>query len=135
MRGPIDYIIVGFEGNKFTGEILSELQTASENGTIAVLALALVTKDENGAVTTIELDEDTLRVTASFDLDNTLIGSDDIEEVGDLLENNTAAGLLIVEQLWAKGLKSAIINAGGFLIADGRIHPEASEELNNKESV
>jgi len=135
MRGPIDYLIVGFEGNKFTGEVLRELHAATSNGIIAVLALVLVSKDENGVVTTVELDEEYLRVTASFDLDNTLISDDDVAEVGDVLENNTAAGLLIVEQLWAKGLKQAIANAGGYLVADGRIHPDASEELNSKEDA
>ncbi len=135
MRGPIDYLIVGFDGNKFTGEILKELQTASDAGIISVLALALVSKDENGVVTTVALDEDTLEVTSSFGLDNTLVSDDDINEVGDVLENNTSAGLLVVEQLWAKGLKQAIVNAGGFLIADGRIHPEAAEELSNEEEA
>lgn len=135
MRGPIDYLIVGFDGNKFTGEILRELQTASDAGIISVLALALVSKDENGVVTTVALDEDTLDITSSFNLDDTLVSDDDVSEVGELLENNTAAGLLVVEQLWAKGLKQAIVNAGGFLIADGRIHPEAAEELSNEEEA
>lgn len=133
MHGPIDYIIVAFEGNKFTGEILKELQAASNNGTIAVLALNVVVKDDNGAVTTIALDEGTLQITSSFKLNNNLITDDDVTEVGDILDNNTAAGLLIVEHLWAKGLKKAIIDAGGRLVADGRIHPDAIEELNNKE--
>lgn len=61
------------------------------------------------------------------------ITQDDIDEVGGLLEPNEAAGLLVVEQLWAKPLKQALINANGFLIAEGRIHPEAAEELNESE--
>ncbi len=55
MRGPIDYIVVGFPGNNFKGEILQELATASENGTIAVLDIALISKDEDGNVAKIEL--------------------------------------------------------------------------------
>lgn len=134
MRGPIDFIIVGFEGNNFKGEILNELQKAVENGTIAVLAMALVAKDENGTVAAVEVtDEPMLAVTQSFNLNNDLIDEDDINEVGEVLENNTAAGLLIVEHLWAKGLKQAIIAAGGSLISEGRIHPDASEELNKEE--
>ena len=135
MRGPIDYLIVGFEGNKFTGEVLKELQEASDNDTISVLALALISKDENGAVTIVQADESVIEVVTSFNLDNSLITEDDIAEVGDVLANNTAAGLLIIEQLWAKDLKRALINAGGFLVADGRIHPDASEELNDEEEV
>lgn len=134
MRGPIDYIVVGFEGNNFKGEILRELQAASENGTIAVLALVLVAKDSDGAVTTVELDKNTVSVASSFTLNNDLVSEEDVIEVGDVLENNTAAGLLVVEHLWAKGLKEAIINAGGFLITDGRIHPDAMNELNEEEA-
>ena len=51
----------------------------------------------------------------------------DIEKIGEDMDNETAAGVLVVEQLWAKGLKQALMDADGFLIADGRIHPEAVE--------
>jgi hypothetical protein len=131
MRGPIDFIVVGFEGNNFKGEILKELNTAVSNGVIAVLALGLVIKDEDGTVTTILENENELIMSVAQDwkLDNSMISEDDTAEVGDLLENNTSAGLLIVEHLWAKPLKQAIINANGVLVADGRIHPDAVAEL------
>ena len=130
MRGPIDYIIVGFDGNHFNGEILEELQKATANGTIAVLGLAMITRDASGTVAAVEAtDTGSLEVTGGADL----ISEEDIQEVGELLEDNSSAGLLIVEQLWAKGLKQAIINANGTLLAEGRIHPEASEELNTGE--
>lgn len=133
MRGPIDYIIVGFEKPQFDGSILSELQKSVANGTIAVLALVLVAKDKDGVVTAVDLSEDTLTVVQSFNLDNDLVDEDDLSEVGDLLENGSAAGLLVVEHLWAKGLKQAIVNSGGQLLVDGRIHPDANEELNQEE--
>jgi hypothetical protein len=63
--------------------------------------------------------------------DSGIITEEDVEEIGELLENNTSAGLLIIEQLWAKPLKEALINANGTLLAEGRIHPEAALELNN----
>ena len=60
------------------------------------------------------------------------MSEDDIQEVGELLEDNSSAGLLVIEQLWAKGLKQAIIAANGTLLSEGRIHPEASEELSKE---
>lgn len=127
MRGPIDYIIVAFEGNNFKGEILAELKKAVEQGTIAVLGLAMIVRDEGGNVSAVEVaDTGGLEVSGGADL----ITEDDVQEVGELLEDNSSAGLLIVEQLWAKGLKQAIINANGTLLSEGRIHPEASAELN-----
>lgn len=131
MRGPIDYIIVGFEGNSFEGKILDELKSAEDNSTIRVLALALVLKDNEGNVAAVAADENQAAAAfiSKYELDNSIITEDDITEVGEVLENNTSAGLLVVEHLWAVGLKQAIIDAGGFLIADGRIHPEAAQEL------
>lgn len=132
MRAPIDYIVVGFEGNKFHGEVLAELTEAVQKGIIAVLDISIIIKDENGDITAVKFTDSTDPI-ASRLLPNgpeqNLIDKDDIEEIGDLLENNTAAGLLIIEQLWAKGLKQALINAQGVLLAEGRIHPDAYAEL------
>lgn len=128
MRGPIDYIIVGFDGNNFKGEIIAELKKAVEAGTIAVLDLGLIVRDAEGNVSSVELTD-----TQGLKLESGLITEEDIAEVGEILEDNSSAGLLIVEQLWAKGLKQAIINANGVLLDEGRIHPEASKELDTKE--
>lgn len=133
MRGPIDYIVVGFVGNNFKGEILGELATAVNNGTIAVLDLAVITKDEDETVTKIEMsafgDETKSAIDQLGDLKSGLISEEDVEEIGEVLDPNTSAGLLVIEHLWAKGLKQAIINANGVLLAEGRIHPEAAAEI------
>jgi hypothetical protein len=137
MRGPIDYIIVGFEGNKFDGSILKALSDALDSGVVSLVALALITKDEKGEVATLDVanvgDAQIVEFTAKYKPTDDGIDKDDIDEVSDLLENNTSAGLLVLEQLWAKPLKKALIDANGVLVAEGRIHPEAAEQLDNKE--
>ncbi len=126
MRGPIDYIVVGFEGNEFDGSILKAVGDAVESGAIGLVAMSGITKDGQGEV-------------AAFSItDSNLVASDvvdeaDIAEVADLLENNTTAGLLVVEQLWAKPLKAALIAANGVLVAEGRIHPDAALELDKED--
>ncbi len=134
MHGPIDYVIVGFNGNKFDGSILREIGTAVESGVIELVALSVVAKDTDGVVTSLNIadlgDEYLLHFVEEHPLHNELVDTSDIAEVADLLEPNTAAGLLVIEHLWAKPLKKAIADAGGYLIADGRIHPDAAEELN-----
>lgn len=133
MRGPIDYIIVGFEGNKFDGSILREIGAAIDKGIISLVALSLVSKDMEGVVTTLDIstpqDDYLVEFTQKYPVSGAVIDKDDIDEVADLLENNTSAGLLAVEHVWAKPLKQAILNAGGVLIADGRIHPDAAAVL------
>lgn len=138
MRGPIDYIIVGFVGNKFDGSILTAIGEAIDNGTIALVALSGIIKNEDGSVVSLDISNTEDKLLADFTqkhpVDNRLVTQDDIDEVAELLEPNTAAGFLVVEQLWAKPLKTAIINAGGFLVAEGRIHPDAANELNEGEN-
>jgi Family of unknown function (DUF6325) len=133
MLGPIDYIIVGFEGNKFDGSILKALGDAIDSGVIALVALALISKDEKGNVSKLDVanagDSYAVDFVAKYKPDTGKVSEDDVEEMADLLENNTSAGLLIVEQLWAKPLKKALIDANGVLVAEGRIHPEAAVEL------
>ena len=48
--GPVEYIIVGFPGNKFNGEIAPELGKLVESGTIRILDLVFITKDADGNV-------------------------------------------------------------------------------------
>ena len=133
MRGPIDYIVVGFEGNNFDGSVLAALADAIDKEIIALVALSVIAKDAEGNVTTLDIaqsgDQFAVEFAQKYQPTGDLVTSDDIDEVADLLENNTAAGLLVVEQLWAKPLKKALIDANGVLVAEGRIHPEAAQEL------
>lgn len=135
MRGPIDYIVVGFDGNKFDGSILKAITEAIDKGIIGLVALSVITKDEAGTVTTLNISELGDQVAIDFAQkyvpEGDHVTKDDIDEIGDLLVENSAAGLLVIEQLWAKPLKEAIVNANGYLIAEGRIHPEAALELND----
>ena len=137
MRGPIDYIVVEFDGNNFKGEALKELEVLVNNGTIDVLDIAIITKNAEGNVESIEmsnLDNDLTRfINGTKSSDTGLITDDDVVEVGEILNNNCSAGLLIIEHLWAKGFKKAIMDAGGRLVSEGRIHPDAAKELNNTE--
>ena len=55
--GPLEYLVVGFEGNQFTGQILAELQSAREKGIIRVIDLLVLMKDENGNITVAELSD------------------------------------------------------------------------------
>ena len=122
MRGPIDYIIVGFDGNNFNGSILNALSDAVDKGIINVLSLALVLKKEDGTVESIEMsetgDEALLALGDRFGIDTSLVTQDDLDEIAELLEPNTSAGMLVLEHVWAKPLQQAIRGANGSLIAE-----------------
>ena len=55
--GPVEYIIVGFPGNKFNGEIAPELVDLVESGTVRILDLIFIGKDADGSVVAFEIDE------------------------------------------------------------------------------
>lgn len=130
--GPIDYVVVGFKGNNFDGSIVRALGDAVKQGIIRVIDLVFVLKDPEGNVMAGEYEDQPAELKESLkelslDEDLPLFTENDIQSVAKELPDDTAAGVLVIEHLWAKDLKQAIKNAGGVLVADGRIHPAAVE--------
>jgi len=131
--GPLEYLVVGFEGNRFSGQILAKLRAASEKGIIRVVDLCVIKKDDQGNVTALELSELSGEEAAELGpLAGNLLGlfaHEDIEQVAANIPNNSAAGLLLIEQTWAICLRDAIKNAGGVPVAGGLVAPDVLQEL------
>ena len=129
----LEYLVVGFEGNRFTGQILSELRAAKEKGIIRVIDLFVIKKDEQGNVTALALsDLSTEEAMELGPLAGDLIGlfaQEDIDQVAAGIPNNSAAGLLLFEHTWAIGLKEAIKHAGGVAVAGGLVAPDVLQAL------
>jgi hypothetical protein len=53
--GPMELLMIRFPGNQFTGEIVPAMTELVENGTVHIVDLLFVTKDEGGAVTVYEI--------------------------------------------------------------------------------
>ena len=54
--GPLEYTVIGFDGNNFTGRIAEEISRVVESGTIALVDIVFITKDVDGDVVVIEID-------------------------------------------------------------------------------
>ena len=123
--GPVDYMIVAFPGNKFRGEIGPALADLVDAGTIRIIDLAFVGKNEDGDVVALELTELDPDVQAGLEKAGIEVGGlfneDDLADVGDALEPNTSAALLVWENLWATKTAQAIRDAGGELVAFERL--------------
>nr|WP_307722689.1 DUF6325 family protein [Cellulomonas uda] len=52
---------------------------------------------------------------------SSLVGQDDLDEVGVALEPGSAAGVLVYENAWAAPFATALRKGGGQLVAGGRI--------------
>jgi hypothetical protein len=131
--GPLEYLVVGFEGYRFTGQILAELRTAQEKGIIRVIDLFVIKKDQQGNVTTLELSELSGEETTELSpLAGNLMGllaDEDIQQLAADIPNNSAAGLVLFEHTWAIGLKQAIKNAGAVAVTGGFVSADAVAEL------
>ena len=129
--GPVDYLVVGFPADKadFSGAMADELKKLTDNGTVRVLDLLIVTKDKDGNVEAAELrdhDESEIGQLRSFEADlSLLLAVEDVEQVGADLEAGSTAAVLVWENTWAGPFASAIRHSGGELITTGRIPNQA----------
>jgi Family of unknown function (DUF6325) len=121
--GPVEYLVVAFPEGNVSDEIAPELANLVDKKVIRILDAVFVTKDSSGDVTAAEFDElDNLVAFAEIDAEvGGLIGPDDIDFVGEELDPGSAAAVLLVEDLWAAPLASALDRSGGLLIEGARI--------------
>jgi hypothetical protein len=127
--GPVDYVVVEFPAGEssFTGEMADELVALVDSGTIRVIDVLILTKDEDGSVDAVELsDVPDLGPLQAVEAELAeLLAADDIENLAAAMDPGSTAGVLIWENLWAAPFASAARRSGGQLIADGRIPIQA----------
>lgn len=123
MPGPIDYILVEWSGSQPNGEALPHLVDLVDRGLIRIIDLAFMTKDEGGAVAVAELADfgDGPEFAVFEGASSGLLGDEDFEQAGDVLEPGTSAALLVYENSWAAPFADAVRRSGGELVASGRI--------------
>jgi uncharacterized protein DUF6325 len=123
--GPVDYMIVAFPGNKFRGEIAPALADLVDAGTIRIIDIAFVGKDESGDAVAFELTE--LDPDVQSGLENLgievggLFNEDDLMDAAASLEPNSSAALLVWENVWARDVAQAMRDAGGVLVDFARL--------------
>lgn len=127
--GPIDFVVVEFPADtlRFTGEMVEALVELVDAGTIRVVDVLILTKDEHGVVEAIELADvadlgPLQRIEAEL---AELLAEDDVVHLAAAMDAGTVAGVLIFENLWAARFASAARRSGGQLIANGRIPIQA----------
>ena len=127
--GPVDYLVVEFPAgaSNFTGEMVDELLSLVDAGTIRVIDVLILTKDANGSIEAAELSDiadlgplQTIEAQLAE-----LLAEDDVVNLAAAMDPGSTAGVLIWENLWAAPFASAARRAGGQLIANGRIPIQA----------
>jgi uncharacterized membrane protein len=130
--GPIDFIALEFPGNRFRGEILPDLFELADKEIIRIIDLVTITKDQDGQVTVRELrelDPGHIEMFSLLKADvNQMITESDIAMIAEKLADNSTAGILLIENLWAKKTQQAMIDANGRLVMFERIPHDVVEE-------
>jgi uncharacterized membrane protein len=148
--GPVQLLVVGFEGGDFKGEILAELVRLRENDIVRLIDLAFVRKDADGRVEKMMRSDLSPEEAEAFGaVVGALIGfgaagdegaelgavegaaaledghvlDEEVWYVDDAIPNGTAAAVALLEHRWAIPLREGIRRAGGFHLADAWIHP------------
>lgn len=132
MLGPIEFLAIEFPGNKFKGEIAPELLSLVDSKMIKIIDFVFVIKDKKGDSRFIELeniDRETGKFFDRLGIDvSGLISEVDIENVAATLSPNSSAAFLLIEHLWVKKLRDAILHSEGKLVMNERIPVAVIEE-------
>jgi hypothetical protein len=126
--GPIDFLVMEFDGDRLTGESLPLLVDLVERGIIRILDLVFVRKT-GGVVSTLtiaEIDaEEGLDLTVFEGAWSGLVDREDIDEAGQVLADGRVAVLVVYENSWAAPLVGALRRSGAQVVAGGRITVDA----------
>jgi uncharacterized membrane protein len=137
--GPIEMLVVKFPGNEFRGEIVPALEELIDNGTIRIVDLVFILKEADGSVDALEYSDlggeiNDLLSPVAHEMSG-LLNEDDVAEIGQLLEPNSSAALMLFENVWATRFRDAVLNAKGELLLSERIpHSAVQEVLNNMQA-
>ncbi len=131
--GPVDFIVVRFPGSQFTGEIVPAMQALIDAGTIRIIDLLFITRDNDGNSAVVEitdLDEDAyLGWDPVVDDVSGMLTEEDALRIADTLEPGNSAALVLIENTWALQMVQAIADASGEVLLSERIPRAIIEEL------
>ena len=148
--GPVQMLIVGFEGDKFDGSIMKELDRLREHDIVRLIDLLFVKKNEDGELeiaqrTDLSSDEaqqfgaivgalvgfgaegeegaEYGAVAGAAELEDGHVFDDEaVWYLGDAIPDGTAAAVALLEHRWAIPLRDKIAQAGGLTLSDAWIH-------------
>ena len=127
--GPVDFVIVEFpEGHQhFTGEVIDELLKLVDAGTIRVIDVLILVKDDDGSVEAMELaDVEDLGPLVELEAELAeLLAEEDVELLAAAMDAGQRRRRPGVREPLGCPFASAARRAGGELIANGRIPIQA----------
>jgi uncharacterized membrane protein len=151
LYGPMQIFVIAFPGNQFKGEIAPAIAKARDQGIIRLIDYIFVLKDQEGNIEGIKgTDLGRKEIKQLYSVLGALLGfgaaglegakigaeagskfgeydigltTEDIKNIAEKIPNNSSALLMVVEHLWAKEIKQAVVNADGIVVAQGMLTP------------
>ena len=148
--GPVQMLIVGFQGDNFDGSIMEELNRLKEHDIVRLIDLMFVKKNEDGELETAhrsDLSPDEAEqfgaivgaligfgadgdegaeygaiAGAAEGADGHVFDDDAVWYLGDAIPEGTAAAVALLEHRWAIPLRDKIAKAGGLTLSDAWVH-------------
>ncbi|GAA0673332.1 hypothetical protein GCM10010193_27560 [Kitasatospora atroaurantiaca] len=131
--GPVEYFVVAFPGNRFTGGIAPALADLVASGTIRILDLTFITRAEDGTTTRLGLEDLAPEEAAAFDgVEGTVTGllnQAETEEITRSIPPGSSAALVVWEDAWAVRLTEAVQEAGGIPVVHERIPADVVQRV------
>jgi len=131
--GPVEYLVVAFEGNRFRGEIVPALSDLMDNGLIRIIDLAVISKDGPGNITIFEareLKDDVAQALAKLDCEFAgILSEEDLLLAAADLPNDSTAAAMLFENVWATRFARSIRNADGEVLVNVRIPNDVVETV------
>ncbi len=136
--GPVDYLVFGFPGSADVGEGLQAVLNRVDEGTIEILDLEVVSRDDAGSPVTRALAD--LQATTNADLSvfegalSGILDEDDLAAIAEGLEPGGFAIAIVYEDRSLAGAAAAWTRAGGTeLLAGGVDIEELARILDGEE--
>lgn len=127
--GPISFLIVEFPGSKITGHGLPIFVDLVDQRLIRILDLLFVTRDTDGSVRAVELqdlDLDGRLDVAIFDgASSGLLDEGDLADAASAIEPGSSAAIVLFENRWARSFTQALRRGGAEVVAAGYVPLDA----------
>ncbi len=130
--GPVELLVVQFPGSEVKGDVVPAIKELVENGTIRVIDILFIRKDQEGNVTMLEINDLDDASFAAFnpivaEVDG-LVSRNDVQQLAATLNNNSSAGVMLFEDTWATRLRDAIVDLQGKVVLLDRIPQKVIEQ-------
>lgn len=131
--GPVELVVLKFDGTNFEGGVLREIQKVVDDGTIVVIDILLAVRLGDDPVRVLEVQELEDPVLQRWEPIITDVGglltADDAERLSADLAPDSAVALLMFEHRWVAPIADAIERAGGSVVLTERIPRTVIDQL------